>query len=69
MAEKIALITGATGQDGAYFELDTSKPDGMPRKLMDSSCLRSLGWQPGIGLREGIQRTYHWFTDNFAAAA
>ena len=36
---------------------DRSKPDGTPRKLLDSSKLRGLGWQPRVGLAEGIQRT------------
>jgi GDP-L-fucose synthase len=52
-------------QDGVGFHgnigWDRSKPDGTPRKLMDSSRLRSLGWKPGIGLREGIAGTYDWF--------
>lgn len=37
---------------------DTSKPDGTPKKLMDSSRLRALGWEPKIGLKEGIERVY-----------
>ena len=36
---------------------DASKPDGMPRKLLDCSLLHSLGWQPSITLEEGIART------------
>jgi len=37
---------------------DQSKPDGMPRKLLDISRLKSLDWKPEIQLREGIERTY-----------
>ena len=34
----------------------------MPRKLLDTSRLESLGWKPRIGLQEGIEQTYHWFS-------
>ncbi len=47
---------------------DTTKPDGTPRKLMDSSKLRALGWSPKIGLRQGIAQAYRWFCDNHAEA-
>jgi GDP-L-fucose synthase len=40
---------------------DTSKPDGTPRKLMDVSRLKSLGWQADITLEPGLQQTYQWF--------
>ena len=39
---------------------DTSKPDGTPRKLLDSSRLRALGWRPRISLKDGILQTYQW---------
>jgi GDP-L-fucose synthase len=42
---------------------DTSKPDGTPQKLMDSSLLRSRGWEPRISLEEGIRSTYEWYLD------
>jgi GDP-L-fucose synthase len=42
------------------IEFDLSKPDGTPRKLLDSTRLQALGWQPRIALEEGIQQTYHW---------
>ncbi len=48
---------------GAKLVFDTSKPDGMPRKLLDVSKLRSLGWSPTIGLEDGIRSTYQWFRD------
>jgi GDP-L-fucose synthase len=48
------------------IEFDASKPDGTPRKLLDSSRLQALGWQPRISLREGIQQTYHWLLQNGA---
>jgi GDP-L-fucose synthase len=43
------------------LRLDTSKPDGTPRKVMDVSRLRAMGWQPSIGLRPGIEATYRSF--------
>ena len=43
---------------------DGSKPDGTPRKLMDSSRLRGLGWKAEVDLREGIARTYGWFCES-----
>ena len=48
------------------IEFDVSKPDGTPRKLLDSSRLQALGWQPRISLQEGIQQTYHWLLQNGA---
>jgi len=40
------------------IEWDTSRPEGTPRKLLDVSRIRALGWKPEIGLREGIRKTY-----------
>jgi GDP-L-fucose synthase len=47
----------------AELVFDPTKPDGMPRKLLDVSKLRSLGWSPTIGLEDGIRTTYGWFLD------
>jgi GDP-L-fucose synthase len=49
---------------GAEIAFDASKPDGMPRKLLDVSRLKRLGWSPKISLRPGIESTYQWFLDN-----
>ncbi len=57
LAEIICEVIGFSGA----LTFDTSKPDGTPRKLMDSSRLRSLGWKPRIDLREGIRSTYGWY--------
>jgi GDP-L-fucose synthase len=46
----------------AELDYDTSKPDGTPRKVLDVSKLSSLGWKPSIGLRDGIESTYEWYT-------
>lgn len=43
---------------------DSTKPDGTPRKLMDSSKLAGLGWVPKIPLREGLAETYKWYVEN-----
>ena len=53
-------IQSTVGHDGA-IEWDSSKPDGTPRKLMDSSRLRALGWEPKYTLDMGIQNAYDWF--------
>lgn len=54
LALQVKDITGFQGE--IYF--NTSKPDGTPRKLMDSSRLRAMGWQPKIGLADGIRTVY-----------
>ena len=58
MDELVAELAGWNGS----FEFDRSKPDGTPRKLMDSSRLFALGWKPRIGLEEGIRMAYAEFT-------
>jgi GDP-L-fucose synthase len=57
LAELIASIIGYGGK----VSFDTSKPDGTPRKLMDSSRLMALGWRPEISLESGIKQAYDWF--------
>jgi GDP-L-fucose synthase len=57
-------IAGIVGYEGA-IEHDTSKPDGTPRKLMDVSRIKSLGWAPEISLEEGIESTYRWYLENY----
>ena len=58
--ELAELVKGVVGYEGD-IELDTSKPDGTPRKLLDTSRLSSLGWKPSIGLEEGIRGTHDWY--------
>jgi GDP-L-fucose synthase len=43
---------------------DTSKPDGTPRKILDSSRVRLMGWKPRTKLRDGFEKTYKWFRNN-----
>jgi GDP-L-fucose synthase len=57
------MVSDATGFAGST-EWDTSKPDGTPRKLLDTSTLRNSGWQPTISLREGIADTVSWYRSN-----
>lgn len=47
------------------IKFDTSKPDGMPQKLMDVSLLKSLGWESQVSLKEGIKKTYQWFLEEY----
>ncbi|HEY9369454.1 GDP-L-fucose synthase [Streptomyces sp.] len=59
LAETVAEVTGFQGR----LAWDTSKPDGTPRKLLDVTRLASLGWKPGIALRDGIASTYAWWRE------
>lgn len=54
LAEAVTDTVGFRGK----LVFDVSKPDGMPRKLLDSTRMRALGWQPSVGLRDGLRRTY-----------
>jgi GDP-L-fucose synthase len=62
------LIKNIVGYDGEIV-WDKSKPDGTPRKLMDSSRLFALGWKPGINLEAGIKLAYQDYLKGFASAA
>jgi GDP-L-fucose synthase len=61
--ELAELICDVVGFDGE-LAWDTTKPDGTPRRLLDVTKLRALGWKPAIPLRDGIARTYEWFRAN-----
>lgn len=60
LANLIGDIVGFTGR----LRFDTRKPDGTPRKLLDTTRLRSLGWTPKIPLRDGIAATYRWLLEH-----
>jgi len=60
LAETIAMVVGYHGK----LEFDKSKPDGTPRKIMDSSRIQALGWTPKISLKQGIQEVYQWYLWN-----
>jgi GDP-L-fucose synthase len=64
LAEQIAQVVGFTGR----LEFDPSMPDGTPRKMMDVSRIRALGWKPRIALPEGIRGAYAWYLANAAEA-
>lgn len=60
LVETVARVIGFAGE----IEFDTSKPDGTPRKLMDVSRLKSLGWVATTSLEAGLAQTYQWFLEN-----
>lgn len=60
LAETMAKVTGFTGK----LVFDSSKPDGTPRKLLDVSRLKTLGWVASIDLERGLRETYDWFLEN-----
>jgi GDP-L-fucose synthase len=64
LAETVAAVAGFQGR----LVFDSSKPDGTPRKLLDTARLTSLGWKPKIKLRAGIEQTYAWFKEHVADA-
>jgi GDP-L-fucose synthase len=63
LADVVAEVVGFKGT----FVYDSSKPDGTPRKLMDSGRLNAAGWRPAISLRDGIASAYDWYRRNVAA--
>jgi GDP-L-fucose synthase len=64
LAEIVRDVVGFTGR----LAFDASKPDGTPRKLLDVSRLRALGWAPQIALRDGIAETYRWYVGHAVPA-
>jgi len=58
--ELVEMVARATGWSG-YVEWDPSKPDGQPRRLLDISKARALGWEPMVSLEEGLRRTVEWY--------
>ncbi|MBS0397956.1 MAG: GDP-L-fucose synthase [Proteobacteria bacterium] len=64
LAEQVMEVVGYRGR----LEFDAGKPDGTPRKLLDTTLLGSLGWKPRIELKHGIARTYAWYCANIDSA-
>jgi GDP-L-fucose synthase len=60
LAQTMAEVVGFEGD----LEFDTSRPDGTPRKLLDVSRIKAMGWEAGISLREGLADTYAWYLAN-----
>jgi GDP-L-fucose synthase len=57
LAQQVKMVVGFDGE----IAFDSTKPDGTPRKLLDTTRLSGLGWHPRIGLEEGLRSTYAWF--------
>jgi GDP-L-fucose synthase len=57
------IIADVVGYD-RHINWDTTKPNGTPRKVLNVDKIKSLGWEPKIGLREGIEKTYEWYKKN-----
>ena len=68
IADLAAIVARAVGYRGKIV-FDTTKPDGTPRKLLDSSRIAALGWKPEISLEDGIASTYQWYLKHKAAGA
>ena len=64
LAETICEVVGYRGK----LSFDPTRPDGTPRKVLDVSRLKALGWEPKITLREGLQQVYRWYCEEYAAA-
>lgn len=64
LARLVMEVVGYKGE----LEKDLSKPDGTPRKLMQADKLRSLGWSPRIGMRDGLEDAYRWFVEHQGVA-
>ena len=68
IADLATLVAEVVEYRGA-INWDRTKPDGTPRKIMDSSNMRQLGWQPQISLKQGLQQTYEWYQSQQANAS
>lgn len=62
LADLFSLVKDIVGFDGD-IEFDKSKPNGTPRKLMDATKIKSLGWQPKISLSDGVSKFYQWYKE------
>ena len=68
IAELAHLVSDVVGYRGA-IRMDTSKPDGAPRKLLDTSRLSALGWRPRIALEDGLAAADRWYLERVVAEA
>ncbi|MFI5957959.1 GDP-L-fucose synthase family protein [Cryptosporangium sp. NPDC051539] len=64
--ELVQMIADVVGYEGEFTH-DTSKPDGTPRKVLDVDRIKALGWEPTVGLRDGIRGVYEWFLEHQAS--
>ena len=60
MAEIMKKVVGYKGR----LTFDTSRPDGTPRKLIDVTRLKKMGWEYSVDLEEGLEKTYAWYVSN-----
>tara|TARA_Y100000996_G_scaffold403559_1_gene376649 strand:+ start:1643 stop:2602 length:960 start_codon:yes stop_codon:yes gene_type:complete len=60
----LAMLIAETVNFKGNIKFDKDKPDGTPRKLIDSTLLRSMGWEPQLDLRKGLIDTYNWYLEN-----
>jgi len=67
IADLARLVQAVVGYEGE-LSFDTTKPDGTPRKLADSSRLHALGWKHRIELEDGVREAYRWFVKNKVAS-
>jgi GDP-L-fucose synthase len=67
IADLAGIVARTVGYAGR-ITWDRNRPDGTPRKLLDSSRLAATGWRPRITLEEGIKSTYRWFVDHGSKA-
>ena len=68
IADLARLVQDAVGFRGELV-FDASRPDGTPRKLVDTTKLNSLGWHPSVPLAHGIPAVYRWFLDHHTTGA
>ena len=66
--ELAELISEVVGFEGTIV-YDSSKPDGTPRKLLDTNRQNNLGWTAQIKLKDGLRQTYRWFLENYCKEA
>ena len=63
IATLAGVMAGIVGYRGA-ISFNPAYPDGTPRKVLDSSVVRGLGWSPRVALAQGLEETYRWFCDH-----
>lgn len=68
IAELAGLVAHVVGFSGEIV-WDTTRPDGMPRKLLEVSAMKTLGWSPSIGLEDGLRSTWAWYREHVAQAS
>ena len=66
--KELAALVQQTVGSNSPIEHDLSKPDGTPRKLLDVSRMKALGWQAQTSLEEGLKKTYAWFLEHYVEA-